>query len=236
MHNDLSTFSSHIYKISNFLDKKHENSLILLDELGTGTEPETGAALSQAILEELLLKKCTVLATTHLNALKLWANATDNVVNGGMVFDQKKLEPTFELMIGIPSPSYALEIAKRLGIKNNIIKQSNLLLGKVAVNIENILHKLKKEKLITKELSRKLIKKEQIFKEKEKEIALKEKEIDNIFISAKSEANDKAQEIIINARSKVENIIEELRQSKANKKTIQKTKKAGQDTKPQKPP
>ena len=112
MEDDLSTFSAHIQNLTEIVGVADENTLILIDELGTGTDPDAGAALSRSILETLLKKSCTVVATTHLGSLKVWASEEKGVVNGGMIFDSNALAPTYELQLGTPGSSYALEPAR----------------------------------------------------------------------------------------------------------------------------
>jgi len=228
--NDLSTFSAHIQNMAAIVDNAHEYSLILLDELGTGTDPDAGAALSQAILESLLHKKSTVLATTHLGSLKVWASDKNGIVNGGMIFDSDILAPTYEFLIGTPGASYALEIAKRMGLGNDIISRSRELVGDGSVKLENILGKLKTERLAAKSLKQELEQREEKLARAETETYNLEKEITSTYKKARSNAAREAEEIILSARKEVENLIADIRSSQANRKSIQKAKKQIDET------
>ena len=183
---------------------------MLLDELGTGTDPDAGAALSRAILEVLLKKKAIVITTTHLGALKVWAFDTKGVVNGGMIFDSKALAPTYELQLGTPGASYALEISKRMGLDDKIIKHSQTLLEDGSGQLENIISELEKERLKSALLNDELQMREKKLKTIEKEIHDKQTEVDKAHRKAKSSAASEAENIILTARRESENIIAEI--------------------------
>lgn len=225
MEDDLSTFSAHIQNLAEIIEEADENTLILLDELGTGTDPDAGAALSRAILETLLKKNSTVVATTHLGSLKVWASEEKGIVNGGMIFDSNALAPTYELQLGTPSASYALEISKRMGLSDNIIKRSKKLIGDGSVQLENILGKLEKERLEAESLRIDLQEREKILIKTEAEINSLEKEINKTHSKAKSAAAREAEEIVLSARREIESLISDIRNSQADTESIRKTKK-----------
>lgn len=124
----LSTFSSHITNIIRMLENVHSDSLVLLDEVGAGTDPQEGSALARAIIGELLGRRAMVIATTHYSEVKAFAYATRGVENASVEFDVASLRPTYRLMIGIPGKSNALSIASRLGMPKKIIDQASALL------------------------------------------------------------------------------------------------------------
>jgi len=150
----LSTFSSHIRNIIAMLDHVGSDSLVLLDEVGAGTDPQEGSALARAIISELLRKRAMVLATTHYSEVKAYAYATRGVENASVEFDVKSLRPTYRLMIGIPGKSNALAIATRLGMPKNIIAEADSMLdpgdGDTAQLIDDIRSRRDE---ITRELS-----------------------------------------------------------------------------------
>ena len=111
---DLSTFSSHMLNLKRMLEEATPNSLVLADEMGTGTAPEEGAALAVALLDEFQKKHCFVLATTHHDRLKTYASTTPGVVNAAVEFDDVNLRPTYRLMVGVPGGSSGIAIAQRL--------------------------------------------------------------------------------------------------------------------------
>jgi DNA mismatch repair protein MutS2 len=125
---DLSTFSAHMLNLKTMLESATPNSLVLVDEMGTGTAPEEGAALAVALLDEFRAKNCIVLATTHHDRLKTYASTTPGVVNAAVEFDDVNLRPTYRLMVGVPGGSSGIAIAKRLGIATGIIERARSLL------------------------------------------------------------------------------------------------------------
>jgi DNA mismatch repair protein MutS2 len=126
---DLSTFSAHMLNLKAMLEAATPQSLVLVDEMGTGTAPEEGAALAVALLDEFRAKQCIVLATTHHDRLKTYASTTPGVVNAAVEFDDVNLRPTFRLMVGVPGGSSGIAIAQRLGIASGIIERARSLLA-----------------------------------------------------------------------------------------------------------
>jgi len=227
---DLSTFSAHIQNLATIVEQANENTLILLDELGTGTDPDAGAALSRAIMESLIQKNCTVIATTHLGSLKVWASDEKGIINGGMIFNSEALAPTYELQLGTPGASYALEISKRMGLSDDIINRSKELVGDGSVNLENILGQLEKERLAAESLRVDLQHREKKLEKIETQLFSKENEINKAHKKAKSNAVLEAEEIILSARRDAENLIAEIRTNQADTETIKKVKEHFQET------
>jgi len=126
---DLSTFSSHMLNLKNMLEEATPSSLVLADEMGTGTAPEEGAALAVALLEGFRQKNCLVLATTHHDRLKAYASTTPGVVNAAVEFDDVNLRPTYRLMVGVPGGSSGIAIAQRLGLANTVIEHARSLMA-----------------------------------------------------------------------------------------------------------
>ncbi|HEY0702910.1 MAG TPA: Smr/MutS family protein [Candidatus Acidoferrales bacterium] len=121
---DLSTFSAHIVNLKSMLDTATDHSLILVDEMGTGTAPEEGAALSVALLEEFRKIHALTIATTHHDRLKSYASTTPGIVNAAMEFDQEHLRPTYRLLVGVPGTSSGIEIARRLGLPERVVEHA----------------------------------------------------------------------------------------------------------------
>ncbi len=121
---DLSTFSAHILNLKSMLETATDRSLILVDEMGTGTAPEEGAALAVALLEEFRALRALTIATTHHDRLKAYASTTPGIVNAAMEFDEENLRPTYRLLVGVPGTSSGLEIARRLGLSSRIVDRA----------------------------------------------------------------------------------------------------------------
>src|SRR5256714_4647995 len=145
---DLSTFSAHMLNLKTMLDAATPRSLVLADEMGTGTAPEEGAALAVALLDEFRAKNCIVLATTHHDRLKAYASTTPGVVNAAVAFDDVTLRPTYRLMVGVPGGSSGIAIAQRLGLAKSIIERARTLLtpeSREAADLITYLHRSRDE-------------------------------------------------------------------------------------------
>jgi DNA mismatch repair protein MutS2 len=137
--NNLSTFSAHVSNISAILKSATARSVVLVDELGTGTDPEEGAALACAVLKELGNSKALVFATTHLSDIKGFVHRSESMVNASMEFDRDKLTPLYRLRVGEPGQSHALETARRYGLPDSIIDSAKAMLGGVKVEFDNLI-------------------------------------------------------------------------------------------------
>lgn len=145
---DLSTFSAHMLNLKSMLEEATPNSLVLVDEMGTGTAPEEGAALAVALLDEFRAKGCFVLATTHHDRLKAYASTTPDVVNAAVEFDDVNLRPTYRLMVGVPGGSSGIAIAQRLGLAKEVIERARELLtpeSREAADLIAYLHRSRDE-------------------------------------------------------------------------------------------
>lgn len=142
---DLSTFSSHVGQIAEILRRADKGSLVLLDELGAGTEPGEGAGLGAAVLESLIRRGCVTLVTTHHNALKLFGSETAGATNAAMEFDPQTLKPTYRLIPGRPGRSYGLDVASRLGIPAEVIERARARLGQDNIRLEKLLEQVEEE-------------------------------------------------------------------------------------------
>jgi DNA mismatch repair protein MutS2 len=142
---DLSTFSSHVRQIANILSRADQDSLVLLDELGSGTDPNEGAGLGAAVLEGLIDRGCVTLVTTHHNALKLFGSQTSGAVNAAMEFDPQTLKPTYRLIPGRPGRSYGLDMATRLGVPGEVIDRARARIGEDDIRLETLLKQVEED-------------------------------------------------------------------------------------------
>ncbi len=145
---DLSTFSAHLLNLKSILATATPESLVLVDEMGTGTAPEEGAALAVALLEEFRAKGCLVLATTHHDRLKAYASTAEGVLNGAVEFDDVNLRPTYRLLVGVPGGSSGIAIARRLGLSEEIVERARALLSpesREAADLIAYLHRSREE-------------------------------------------------------------------------------------------
>jgi DNA mismatch repair protein MutS2 len=225
LEDDLSTFSSHLKNLKNILLNADENSLILLDEIGTGTDPTEGSALAAAVLLKLRNKNALVMASTHHGSLKIIANNEDGFINAAMEFDHEQLKPTYKFKLGVPGSSYAFEIARRIGINDALIQTASNFMDSDKYKLEIFLSELEEksnkleEKLKQLEIENtRLAGLSGLYKNS---IERLEKEKKEILKKAKSDAEDFLKDV----NRKVENVIKQIRESGAQKEVIKEAKK-----------
>lgn len=213
---NLSTFSSHMKNIVGIIEQVAEDSLVLFDELGSGTDPGEGAALAMAILDEVVSRHARVIATTHYPELKAYGYNRKNVVNASVEFDVESLQPTYRLLIGVPGRSNAFEISKRLGLNSMVIDQAKSLIGVDSKNVENMIASLEKSQLNAEreyeEAHQLLLESEQLRAEIEKEWHTLEQRKEQLY----KKAEEKAEKALKKAREEAEIIVDEIRNMKTN--------------------
>jgi len=207
----LSTFSSHMKNIVSIIDKASYDSLVLVDELGAGTDPTEGAALAIAILERFYDSGALTMATTHYNELKKYALATSGVENAAMEFDVETLTPTYRLLIGVPGKSNAFEISKKLGLSESVIERASEHIKHGDMEFENVISSIEddKRKAAADRLDAESMRaeiEERLKKLEEKEKAISEKRADII-----AEAKREARELLRETKSTVKDVQKDLR-------------------------
>ena len=218
--NDLSTFSSHMGSIIRILEQASSQSLVLLDELGTGTDPAEGGALARAILQDLSQRGVKTIATTHLGDLKVYAHETEHVMNGAMEFDQAGLMPTYRFQSGVPGSSYGFEISRRLGLPAKILELAGTFLGIARNSMETLLRSLEFERVNLSSLKAENEDLQRDLKQKQRRMDSALETVQKAERKADRDAAKKAGAIIAETRRTVENVIREIRESQAEKGSI----------------
>lgn len=215
--NELSTYSSHLSNMKLFMQKANERTLILIDEFGGGTEPQIGGALAQAILRKLN-ELCTFgVITTHYQNLKNFANETDGIINGAMLYDRQKMQPLFQLSVGTPGSSFAIEIAKKIGISADILEYAESIVGSDYINMDKYLMDITRDRKYWEN------KRQDIRLEKKKLERLVEKyenDIQKLIVERKEilhDAKAEAKEIISGSNASIENAIHEIKKAQAER-------------------
>ena len=219
---DLSTYSSHLRNMKTFLGKGNEKSLVLIDEFGGGTEPQIGGAIAQAILKQFNNRRMWGVITTHYQNLKNFAEDTDGLVNGSMLYDRHLMQPMFRLSIGNPGSSFAVEIARKIGLPADIIADAEEIVGSDYINLDKYLLDITRDKRYW-ENKRTAIRQ----KEKKLEQVLERYEEDATQLREKrreiiAEAKQEAQRILDSSNASIERTIHDIRRAQADKeKTLE---------------
>ena len=223
--NDLSTYSSHLTNMKEVLHKATDNSLVLIDEFGTGTEPTAGGAIALAILENIELKGVFGVITTHYTNLKFYAEKVNGAINGAMLFDVANIQPLYKLEVGLPGNSFAFELARKIGLPDHIIRVAEENAGTGYVDMEKQLRKISRNR---KALDEKLARIKNTDKTLENITEKYEKELTDIQAVKKqllAEAKREAQMIIEQANKKVEATIKEIKEAQAEKERTKAARK-----------
>ena len=215
--NDLSTYSSHLLNMKHMLAGASERTLVLIDEFGSGTEPIIGGAIAEAILERLLEKGCYGVITTHYANIKYYASSTEGIANGAMMFDVQNIRPLFRLEMGKPGSSFAVEIARKIGLPEEIIRRASEKAGSDHINIEKQLREIARDKHYWEQkrdrirlTDRKVEELEQTYAEQLTKIRAERQEI-------LKRAKEEAQQLIADANRQIENTIRTIREAQAEK-------------------
>jgi DNA mismatch repair protein MutS2 len=217
MENDLSTYSSHLKNMGFFLSRADHRTLVLMDELGSGTDPNFGGGIAEAILSGLVDKNVWGVATTHYYNLKLFAEKKEGIRNGSMRFDTKHLEPLYSLEIGKPGSSFALEIARKTKLPDSLLQKAELIIGKELIGLETLMKTVAEEKQLLEKRQRDFQ-----FNEKKLEQELKR------YQSLSDELETKKKEILNKAKTEASYLLKETNRE------IEKTIRHIQENKAQK--
>ena len=220
---ELSTYSSHLRNMRAFVRESDECTLVLIDEMGTGTEPLIGGAIAEAILRELVNRRVFGIITTHYTNLKHFAEQTPGVVNGAMLYDRGAMRPLFQLSIGQAGSSFAIEIARQIGLSEPIIRYATDLVGEEHIDYDKQLQDIARDKRYWEKKREAIRKKEKVLEER---IAQYEEQMSDIKAQKKEmleEARQQAADLLQQSNATIERTIREIKEAKADK---EKTKKA----------
>lgn len=214
---DLSTYSSHLLHMKNIMRHADGASLVLIDEFGGGTEPQIGGAMAEAVLKRINAKKAFGVITTHYQNLKLLAKDTEGLVNGAMLYDRNEMQPLFQLRIGNPGSSFAVEIARKIGIPADVIKDASDIVGQDYINADKYLQDIVRDKRYWENKRDAIHQHEkqlqQTIDRYEKEIEALKEEKREIIAKAKAQAL----EIIASSNARIELTIKEIKEAEAEK-------------------
>ena len=223
--NDLSTYSSHLTQMKNFVRAADKRTLLLIDEFGTGTEPMLGGAIAEAVLAELNRLGAFGVVTTHYTNLKHFASQTPGLVNGAMTFDVQKIEPLFSLHIGQPGSSFAFEIARKIGLPERILDEAKAKMGQENADYDKNLRQIVRDKHYWEQ-------KRQNVKENDKKLADVLQRYNDMLEGVKAErreilaqAREQAKELLAEGNRKIENTIRLIKESQAEKERTRSAKK-----------
>ena len=215
--NDLSTYSSHLQNMKLFLSKGGKETLILIDEMGSGTEPQIGGAIAQSILEQLNNNQVMGIVTTHYQNLKHFADETDGVVNGAMLYDRQRMQPLFQLSMGYPGSSFAIEIARKTGLPQQVIDKASEIVGSDYINMDKYLLDIVRDRRYWENKRQDVRAKE---KRLDQMIEDYDERLDNIRAEHRQiihDARHEAEEILRGSNAQIERTIKEIREQQAEK-------------------
>lgn len=220
--NDLSTYSSHLYNMKNMMRQACPTSLILIDELGTGTEPQIGSAIAESILNQFYRKGAWAVITTHYQNLKHFADHHPEVANGAMLYDRHEMRALFQLAIGRPGSSFAIEIARKIGLPENVIAEASEIVGSDYIQSDKYLQDIVRDKRYW-EGKRQTIRQqekdaEQVIAQYEQAKSDLQRQRKQILAQAKAEAEQLLQE----GNRRIENAIKAIKEAQAEKETTRK--------------
>ena len=228
---DLSTYSSHLTNMKNMMKSANDHTLILIDEFGTGTEPQIGGAIAEAVLKQFCIKKAYGVITTHYQNLKHFADSHEGVVNGAMLYDRHQMQALFQLQIGQPGSSFAIEIARKIGLPEQVIHDASEIVGSDYIQSDKYLQDIVRDKRYWESKRQTIHQRE---KQMEQTISKYESELTDLEKSRKevlAKAKERAEELFKESNKKIENVIREIREKQAEKEETKKLRDSLKDFK-----
>jgi DNA mismatch repair protein MutS2 len=223
--NDLSTYSSHLLNMKFMLKNASSESLILIDEFGGGTEPNIGGAIAEALLHRFNEKGCFGVITTHYHNLKLYADGHEGVINGAMLYDRHLMQPLFQLSIGQPGSSFAIEIARKIGLSEDVIAEASEKVGQDYISMDKYLQDIVRDKRYWESKRQQIRQQEKRLEEEKEQLRITNYELRNKTNDIISKAKTDAEYLLSEANAKIENTIREIREAQAEKEKTKEIRK-----------
>lgn len=223
--NDLSTYSSHLQNMKYFVRNATKKTLVLIDEFGSGTEPQIGGAIAQALLGKFNEAKVNGVITTHFTNLKHFAEDTPGIVNGAMLYDRNGLRPLFKLEIGHPGSSFAIEIAHKIGLPQDVIDTAKEIVGSDYVNMDKYLQDISRDKRYWEQKRQKIHQQEKDLEEKLAKYDEKANELKSKRQELIQSAKDEAASILKEANARIEKTIKDIKEAQAEKEATKSIRK-----------
>ncbi len=231
--NDLSTYSSHLMNMKHFLRHSDTNTMILIDEFGSGTEPALGGAIAESILDKLNRKKVRGVITTHYSGLKHFASEAEGIENGAMLYDSHQMQPLFQLAVGKPGSSFAFEIARKIGLPEEILKDATEKIGEDHINFDKHLRDIVRDKRYWEGKRENIRKNDKRLNELVEQYGIELKEASKLRKEIIEKAKAEAAQLLNSANKTIEKTIREIKESKAEKERTREIRKEFEQVKVQ---
>lgn len=226
--NDLSTYSSHLQNMKYFVRYASNRTLLLIDEFGSGTEPQIGGAIAQALLGKFNEAKANGVITTHFTNLKLFADETPGIVNGAMLYDRGEMRPLFRLEVGRPGSSFAIEIAHKIGLPSDVIDEAKRIVGTDYVNMDKYLQDISRDKRYWEQKREKIHQQEKQLEQKSQEYDDKSAELKAKRQEIMQKAREEAASLVKEANARIEKTIKDIKEAQAEKEATRKIREEHQ--------
>jgi len=224
--NDLSTYSSHLTNMKFMVKNANAQSLILIDEFGSGTEPQIGGAIAEALLQRFTDKQCFGIVTTHYQNLKTFAENREGVMNGAMLFDRKEMQPLFELSVGQPGSSFAIEIARKIGLPEDVIADASEIVGKNYIDMDKYLQDIVRDKRYWESKRQNIRQQEKRLEEMNERYQSRMEKIEDRRKEIISQAKADAERLLSGTNAIIEKTIREIKEGQAEKEKTKEARKS----------
>ena len=215
--NDLSTYSSHLLNMKNMMKSANDRTLILIDEFGTGTEPQIGGAIAESVLGQFCKKQAWGVITTHYQNLKHFADSHEGIANGAMLYDRHEMRALFQLQIGQPGSSFAIEIARKIGLPEEVINEASDIVGRDYIQSDKYLQDIVRDKRYWESKRQGIHQHEKNMQQTIERYESQVEEIERERKAILARAKEQAEELLRESNRKIENAIREIRESQAEK-------------------